>query len=132
MMLCGDLSGQHLIVPIDQFADFTFQFYMQGSVGALTNQWKIQVTQLECPQTDSANKPGLFTIPRRTSLNDLRKMFAPKSNDAEMIAPPGCDQYYTEQSRTIKSFNYKVGGQYPFNLHYTICIKRRIGDTTLK
>lgn len=138
MVLCGDLSGQHLYVPIDQSngimgSEFSLQFLTQGIVAPTTTKWNIQVTQLECPQPATTNKHGFLTIPRQSTLNDLRKMFAPKSNDVDLIAPAGCDQYYTQQKGNIRSFNYQNGlGQYPQNLHYTICVKRGAGDSTLE
>lgn len=138
MVLCGDLSGQHLYVPIDQStgilgSEFSLQFLTQGVVTGSTAKWNIQVTQLECPLTPTTNKNSIFTIPRQSTLQDLRKMFTPKSNDGDMLAPSGCDQYYTQQKGNIRSFNYQNGlGQYPQNLHYTICVKRGAGDSTLE
>lgn len=137
-VFCGDLTGQHLYVPIDQStgmlgSEFTLQFSTQGIITGTTTKWNIQVTQLECPQTGTPQKNGFLTIPRQSTLQDLRRMFAPKSNDIDMLAPHGCDQYYTLQQASIESFNFQNGrGQYPPNLHYTICVKREAGDSTLE
>lgn len=137
MELCGDLSGQHLYVSIDQSnslagSGFVLQFLNQGMTET-TAKWNIHVTQLECPQPASTRKLGFLTIPRQSTLRDLRKMFASKSSEGDVTAPIGCDQYYTEKKGNIRSFNYQNGvGQYPQNLHYTICVKRGSGDKTLE
>lgn len=137
MTLCGDLSGQHLYVPIDQSnsvlgSGFILQFLTQGMT-TTTAKWNIQVTQLECPEPASQSKLSFLTIPRQSTLRDLRRMFTLKSSEVDEIAPAGCDQYYTQKKGNIRSFNYQNGlGQYPQNLHYTICVKRGSGDKTLE
>jgi len=89
--------------------------------------WRLIVTQLEGPPANSRRRSststGLGTS--TNSLQDLRDIFASHHADYELLAPPGCQQYYTDLSGTIRSFNFQtsVTSNYMPDLSYNICIK---------
>ncbi|XP_030368866.1 uncharacterized protein LOC115619970 [Scaptodrosophila lebanonensis] len=124
--LCGVNSGQHIYLPfnvasgIDQITiTFNMASRMTGS------SWRLIVTQLEGPgtvrKTSALSGFGAAT----NSLQDLRTMFAFHHADYDLLAPAGCQQYYTEPTGTIRSFNHQstIGTMYMPDTSYTICIK---------
>ncbi|XP_017000993.2 uncharacterized protein [Drosophila takahashii] len=126
--LCGVNDGQHLYLPfnagagVDQLT-LTFVVTSRGTAPA----WRLIVTQLEGPPPSSRRRSstsaGLGTS--TNSLQDLRDIFATHHADYELLAPPGCQQYYTDSSGTIRSFNFQtsVTSNYMPDLSYNICIK---------
>ncbi|KAH8407629.1 hypothetical protein KR222_008258, partial [Zaprionus bogoriensis] len=128
--LCGVNAGQHLYLPfnvasgIDQI---TLSFTLP-SRWAQTS-WRLIVTQLEGPPAGSKRRSSTLSglAGGTNSLQDIRSIFASHHADYELLAPAGCQQYYTELTGSIRSFNYQasVGTSYPYmpDLSYTICIK---------
>uniref|UniRef100_A0A1A9W990 CUB domain-containing protein n=1 Tax=Glossina brevipalpis TaxID=37001 RepID=A0A1A9W990_9MUSC len=136
-ILCGENSGQHLYVPYDGRQDDT-ELIIKFSLSNKWAQsnWHLIVTQLECPKT-SANKkrsPSYMPFINSNNLDNLRTMFTKPLNpinnnknvgDTDLLAPSGCNQYFTQPEGEIKSFNYKGDGssQYLSKMNYVICIK---------
>ncbi|XP_017077046.2 uncharacterized protein LOC108111916 [Drosophila eugracilis] len=126
--LCGVNDGQHLYLPfnagagVDQVT-LTFGITSRGTAPV----WRLIVTQLEGPPANSKRRSstssGLGTS--TNSLQDLRDIFATHHADYELLAPPGCQQYFTDLTGTIRSFNYQtsVVSNYMPDLSYNICIK---------
>ena len=99
--------------------------------------WKIVVTQLECP-----NSAQRVALPRQrqnlvrsadAELVDVGQAREPKgrtltdipAGDAFWVAPVGCLQYFPEPSGVIESFNFNNGnGVYLGNMKYSICFRR--------
>lgn len=135
--LCGDNRGQHLYLPFNvdegvKDISLVFKFVHRWT----SSKWHLVVTQLECPSHKRLGQrlleDGLGGL-----LVDGRSMLNGKSaieNDWELLAPTGCDQYYTKASGTIKSFNFKADGssRYPPNMKYTMCIKAVNGATIVE
>ncbi|XP_033153875.1 uncharacterized protein LOC117136879 [Drosophila mauritiana] len=126
--LCGVNDGQHLYLPFNAAAGvdqvtLTFVVTSRGTAPV----WRLIVTQLEGPPANSRRRSstssGLGTS--TNSLQDLRDIFASHHADYELLAPPGCQQYYTDLSGTIRSFNFQtsVTSNYMPDLSYNICIK---------
>ncbi|KAH8391060.1 hypothetical protein KR215_005397 [Drosophila sulfurigaster] len=126
--LCGVNAGQHLYLPFNVAAGID-QITLTFAVPTRWTQtnWRLIVTQLEAPQTSSKHRSttlGNFGA-STNSLQDLRNIFASHHADYELLAPAGCQQYYTELTGNIRSFNYQPTLSYPYmpETSYTICIK---------
>ncbi|XP_039952977.1 uncharacterized protein LOC120769973 [Bactrocera tryoni] len=123
--LCGDNSGQHIYIPFE--GDSAVLNFNLPSRSAQAN-WHLIVEQLECPPAPSYVADGLPPLigGMIKDLLDLRNVFSRFISDMDLLAPAGCDQYYTEPSGIIKSFNYRDGinTYYMTNMKYTICIKQ--------
>ncbi|XP_067633959.1 uncharacterized protein [Eurosta solidaginis] len=125
--LCGDNSGQHIYLPFTMDTTFiTLNFNVPSHLAQ--SKWHLVVDQLVCPPSPSHMGDSLPPILSSmvNNLLDMRNIFSRFINDLELLAPFGCDQYYTQPSGLIKSFNYRdgVNTQYMSNLKYTICIKQ--------
>ncbi|EDW08662.1 uncharacterized protein LOC6578824 [Drosophila mojavensis] len=126
--LCGMNAGQHLYLPFNVAAGID-QITLTFSVPSRWQQsnWRLIVTQLEAPQASSKRKTSMLggLGGSGNSLQDLRSIFASHHADYELLAPAGCQQYYTELTGTIRSFNYQptMGSVYMPETSYTICIK---------
>ncbi|XP_036219434.2 uncharacterized protein [Bactrocera oleae] len=123
--LCGDNSGQHIYIPfVGESAALNFNLPSRSS----QSNWHLIVEQLECPPAPSHLADTLPPLigGMVKDLLDLRNVFSKFISDIDLLAPAGCDQYYTEPSGQIKSFNYRDGinTHYMTNLKYTICIKQ--------
>ncbi|XP_022228595.2 uncharacterized protein LOC111078297 [Drosophila obscura] len=127
--LCGVNTGQHLYLPFNVAAGIeqvTLTFAVPTSWTG-TN-WRLIVTQLEGPAASTKRRSSAasstFTGSTNT-LQDLRNIFASHHADYELLAPAGCQQFYTEPTGTIRSFNYQamLGSNYMPDLNYNICIK---------
>lgn len=97
--------------------------------------WDITITQIECPTAIIPARPvvnGGFGLPNRAATN-IANVPKSKNYDLDLIAPPGCDQFFLEEHRRVQSFNYNNGvGPYPREIEYTICIKRRPDATYIR
>lgn len=120
--LCGHNTGQHLYFPFNvangaEAMTLSFNLPMRSSA----NRWHLVVTQLECPLVRSSRTLG------RTFMQIINESLEPfVANDLDKLAPLGCNQYYTQLTGNIKSFNYKSDAglsYYPPNMNYVICIK---------
>ncbi|KAL9920159.1 uncharacterized protein ACN427_001798 [Glossina fuscipes fuscipes] len=135
-MLCGENSGQHLYVPYDGSKDDTqliIKFALPNKWSQ--SQWHLIVTQLQCPRTNENKKrsPSYMPFINSNNLENLRTMFTIPYNsnskntldDIDLLAPLGCNQYFTQSEGQIKSFNYKSDGSgyYLSKMNYVICIK---------
>uniref|UniRef100_A0A1A9V8L7 CUB domain-containing protein n=1 Tax=Glossina austeni TaxID=7395 RepID=A0A1A9V8L7_GLOAU len=135
-MLCGENSGQHLYVPFDGNNDDTeliIKFALPNKWSQ--SQWHLILTQLECPKTsaDKKRSPSYMPFINSNNLDNLRTMFTIPYNsnnkntlgDIDLLAPLGCNQYFTQSEGQIKSFNYKPDGSgyYLSKMNYVICIK---------
>ncbi|KAH8371136.1 hypothetical protein KR093_006312, partial [Drosophila rubida] len=126
--LCGVNAGQHLYLPFNVAAGID-QITLTFSVPTRWPQtsWRMIVTQLEAPQTTTKRRTSTLGHfgGNSNSLQELRNIFASHHADYELLAPAGCQQYYTEQTGTIRSFNYQPAMGYPYmpDTSYTICIK---------
>ncbi|ALC41128.1 CG17047 [Drosophila busckii] len=122
--LCGLNSGQHLYLPFN-VASGIDQLTLTFSLPTRSQQssWRLIVTQLEAPQASNKRKQSSFN--GVNGLQDLRNIFASHHADYELLAPSGCQQYYTELSGNIRSFNYRpnMESTYLPDTSYTICIK---------
>lgn len=122
--LCGVNAGQHLYLPFNVAAGID-QITLTFTVPTRWAQtsWRLIVTQLEAPQLSNKRRSSLKGS--TNSLQDLRNIFASHHADYDLLAPAGCQQFYTELSGTIRSFNYQPASGYPYlpDLSYTICIK---------
>uniref|UniRef100_A0A0K8VXW4 CUB domain-containing protein n=1 Tax=Bactrocera latifrons TaxID=174628 RepID=A0A0K8VXW4_BACLA len=130
--LCGENSGQHIYLPYDVAAGAT-QVTLEFSFPTKWAQssWNLIVTQLECPQPKKRFGASSMVMPfmGQTNLQDLRKIFSAKHSDWELLAPPGCSQYFRQPTGTIKSFGDIY---YMENLHYTICIRPLPGPSVIE
>ncbi|XP_017488681.1 PREDICTED: uncharacterized protein LOC108376931 [Rhagoletis zephyria] len=126
--LCGDNTGQHIYLPFT--ADATVLDFNILSRSTQT-AWHLIVEQLECPPSHSHLADGLPPLIGGVvnNLLDWRNLFSRFINDLELLAPAGCDQYYTKPEGVISSFNFRDGinTYYMSNLKYTICIKAATG-----
>uniref|UniRef100_A0A6P4E211 Uncharacterized protein LOC108038189 n=1 Tax=Drosophila rhopaloa TaxID=1041015 RepID=A0A6P4E211_DRORH len=52
----------------------------------------------------------------------IQSLTSPSVADLELLAPLGCDQYFTTTTGGIVSFNF-AGGIYMPNMKYSICVK---------
>ncbi|XP_011186994.2 uncharacterized protein LOC105214976 [Zeugodacus cucurbitae] len=132
--ICGENSGQHIYLPYDVVAGVT-----QATLEFIFNKkwaqssWHLVITQLECPQQKKRFGSGgggggnMLSFMGQTNIQDIRKIFSSKHNDWDLLAPPGCSQYFRQPTGTIKSFGNMY---YMTNLHYTICIKP-LADTSM-
>ncbi|EDW01768.1 uncharacterized protein LOC6559151 [Drosophila grimshawi] len=126
--LCGINAGQHLYLPFN-VASGIDQITLTFSIPTRWPQtnWRLIVTQVEGPQTTSKRRSSLLGgfAGSTNSLQDLRGIFASHHADYDLLAPAGCEQYYTELTGTIRSFNYQpaMGTVYIPDTSYTICIK---------
>uniref|UniRef100_A0A1A9ZL15 CUB domain-containing protein n=1 Tax=Glossina pallidipes TaxID=7398 RepID=A0A1A9ZL15_GLOPL len=137
-MLCGGNSGQHLYVPFDgsgskDDTELLIKFALPNKWSQ--SQWHLIVTQLECPKTieDKKRSPSYMPFINSNNLENLRTMFTIPYNsnnkntlgDIELLAPLGCNQYFTQSEGQVKSFNYKPDGSgyYLSKMNYVICIK---------
>ncbi|XP_053967379.1 uncharacterized protein LOC128868859, partial [Anastrepha ludens] len=131
--LCGDNSGQHIYLPFT--ADSTVLSFNLPSNSAQSS-WHLIVEQLECPPAGSHLGDGLPPLISGVvnNLLDMRNLFSRFINDLDLLAPIGCDQYYTQPSGVIKSFNYRDGisTHYMTHLKYTICIKSTKGANEIE
>ncbi|XP_055919943.1 uncharacterized protein LOC129951683 [Eupeodes corollae] len=126
-IFCGAETDQHIYVPINTKAGIdsvkiSFDIAQRKGTSKLPPlSWNVKVTQVECPSgvrfiRNSDPEPRLFS-----------------SKDASLLAPAGCDQYYPDDSGTIKSFNFNDGkGIYPLNMEYVMCFGRAIDTTGLQ
>lgn len=123
--LCGDNSGQHIYIP---FAGDSVALNFNLPARWPQTNWHLIVEQLECPPAPSHIADGLPPLIGGVvnDLLDLRNVFSRFVTDMDLLAPAGCDQYYTEPTGLINSFNYRAGinTNYMTNLKYTICIKQ--------
>ncbi|KAJ9581533.1 hypothetical protein L9F63_023289 [Diploptera punctata] len=94
--LCGENDGQHIYVPVDASVGSASVSLMIVTSGIKHYLWRIRATQIDC-----------------------------KANP-DLVAPPGCLQYYQDLTGVIKSFNYNPvdEGHYQSNLDYAVCIQR--------
>ncbi|XP_011186978.2 uncharacterized protein LOC105214961 [Zeugodacus cucurbitae] len=131
--LCGDNSGQHIYIPFvgDSLA-LNFNLPSRWS----QSNWHLIVEQLECPPAPSHVADGLPPLISGmvNDILDLRNVFSRFVNDMNLLAPPGCDQYYTEPTGLIKSFNYRDGmnTHYMGSLKYTVCVKQTMKATLIE
>lgn len=105
--------------------------------------WKIKVTQLECP--NNAKRVALQRRNRNLDISDNNNdviddglMMGERearathrttdeipAPDAFWVAPAGCLQYFPYPSGTIESFNFNNGnGVYMGNMKYSICFRK--------
>lgn len=126
--LCGVNNGQHLYLPFNAATgveQVTITFAVPSK--STGTNWRLIVTQLEGPPISSRRR--LTTTAgfgaSTNSLQDLRDIFASHHADYELLAPPGCQQYYTGLTGTIRSFNFQsaVTSNYMPDLSYNICIQ---------
>ncbi|TRY79968.1 hypothetical protein TCAL_16014, partial [Tigriopus californicus] len=115
-LLCGDLTGQHLYIPIDNNAqqeeEIIRLFAMVGTSDSLTASadtsiknytWSIKITQIDC------------------------------SIQHKLQAPSGCLQYHTSLVGSIETFNFNdIASPYPISMDYAICIQRQPGFCGVK
>lgn len=126
--LCGVNPGQHFYLPFNVAAGMD-QITLTFSVPTRWQQtsWRMIVTQLEAPQANTRRRATAFGGfgGNSNSLQDLRNIFASHHADYDLLAPAGCDQYYTELTGNIRSFNHQPTMGYPYmsDSSYTICIK---------
>uniref|UniRef100_A0A1B0BFM7 CUB domain-containing protein n=1 Tax=Glossina palpalis gambiensis TaxID=67801 RepID=A0A1B0BFM7_9MUSC len=135
-ILCGENSGQHLYVPYDGSKDDTeliIKFALPNKWSQ--SQWHLIVTQLQCPRKNENKKrsPSYMPFINSNNLENLRTIFTIPYNsnsknaldDIDLLAPLGCNQYFTQSEGQIKSFNYKSDGSgyYLSKMNYVICIK---------
>lgn len=139
--LCGDNTGQHLYLPFNvangiQEITLTFNLPNRWSL----NNWRLVITQLECPvskRRSQQQQQQLTFMPfvNGNNLPNLRTIFSSHhNNDFDLLAPPGCHQYFTQPMGTIKTFNYKDDGStyYLPGMNYVICIKPSSGATMIE
>ncbi|XP_061401825.1 uncharacterized protein LOC133337631 [Musca vetustissima] len=140
--LCGDNTGQHLYLPFNvangiQEITLTFNLPNRWSF----NNWRMVITQLECPaakkrhQQQQPQQQSFMPFVNANNLPNLRSIFSSHHNgDLELLAPPGCHQYFTQPMGTIKSFNFKddASTYYLPNMNYVICIKPTSGASMIE
>ncbi|XP_063217845.1 uncharacterized protein LOC134528280 [Bacillus rossius redtenbacheri] len=123
--LCGRNHGQHMYVPANSTPamDYLVLRVQLGSERSRVS-WRIKVTQLECEQP--APPPWALPSPVLSALNrQLQSLRSETRADLDVLAPPGCLQYYTNSTGTFESFNYDgTAGRYLPELNYAICFKR--------
>lgn len=126
--MCGENTGQHLYLPFNVangVPEISFTFNLPNAWPS--SVWRLVVTQLECPaQPKKRSQQSFMPFVNSNNLQSLRTIFTSHSNaDLDLLAPPGCHQYYTKPTGTIKSFNFKPDGStyYIKEMSYVICIK---------
>ncbi|XP_075167945.1 uncharacterized protein LOC142240117 [Haematobia irritans] len=133
--LCGDNSGQHLYIP----------FHVNSGIDEIIlafnlpnrwpkSHWRLVITQLECPAIKKRSQ-SFMPFVNGKNLPSLRNIFSSHhGNDMDLLAPPGCHQYFTRMTDTIKSFNFKEDGTayYLPNMNYVICIRPIPGATMIE
>ncbi|XP_054741241.1 uncharacterized protein LOC129246433 [Anastrepha obliqua] len=129
--VCGENSGQHLYLPFNVAAgasQITLEFSLPTQWAQST--WYLVVTQLECPvPKKNAGSGMLLPFMGQANLQDLRTIFTAKNSDLDLLAPPGCLQYFRQPTGTIKSFGNVY---YMMDMKYTICIKPLPGTTMIE
>ncbi|XP_061401827.1 uncharacterized protein LOC133337632 [Musca vetustissima] len=132
--LCGDNTGQHLYLPFnvakgEKEIALTFNLPHRWS----SSKWHLIVTQLECPVHKRLGQRLLDEV-LMDGRTILSAMASDSSHDWELLAPTGCNQYFTKTVGTIKSFNFKNDGssRYLPNMKYVICIKAVNGATIIE
>lgn len=125
--LCGYNTGQHLYVPFNVangITEITLTFNLPNRWPS--SIWNLVITQLECPAQPKKRTQSFMPFVSGNNLQNLRTIFSSHhgGGDLELLAPPGCHQYYTQPSGSIKSFNFKDDTTlYLPNMNYVICIK---------
>lgn len=123
--LCGNNTEQHLYFPFN-VANGIKEFSMSFSLPKRWPQtiWSLTITQLECPTTKKRNQ---LQIPFfNGNLRTFFGMDADPVGDVDVLAPPGCNQYFAQTTGVIKSFNFVANDMSSFylpNMNYVICIK---------
>ncbi|XP_036347599.1 uncharacterized protein LOC118756976 [Rhagoletis pomonella] len=129
--LCGENNGQHLYLPFNVAAgasQILLDFSLPTQYSLST--WYLVVTQLECPAAKKRVGNGvLLPFMGQTNLQDLRTIFSTKHSDLDLLAPPGCLQYFRDPAGQIKSFG---SDYYLADMKYTICIKPLPGTTMIE
>ncbi|XP_075167971.1 uncharacterized protein LOC142240148 [Haematobia irritans] len=145
--LCGANSGQHLYLPFNVakgIKEMTLAFSLSQRWSQ--SKWSLVVTQLECatskkrmpllapssPPSNAGN--GIMNwLNMRTIFNGM-PIINGNNNDLDLLAPAGCNQYFTQPSGTIKSFNFHENGSsyYLPNMNYVMCIKSIPGATMIE
>uniref|UniRef100_A0A1I8NRK2 CUB domain-containing protein n=1 Tax=Stomoxys calcitrans TaxID=35570 RepID=A0A1I8NRK2_STOCA len=133
--LCGHNTGQHLYLPFN-VAKGTKEIALAFSLANRWPQskWNLVVTQLECSKANKRMSfSSLWNMGDNMGLQNMRTLFTaptfakticPKVNE-DILAPAGCNQYYTQPTGTIRSFNYQenAASYYLPNMNYVVCIK---------
>ncbi|XP_033251855.1 uncharacterized protein LOC117190984 [Drosophila miranda] len=126
--MCGLNTGQHIYLPFNVAAGIE-QVTLTFAVPTrwTGTNWRLIVTQLEGPAASTKRRSSAASsfAGSTNTLQDLRSIFASHHADYELLAPAGCQQYYTDLTGTIRSFNYQamIGSNYMPDLNYNICIK---------
>lgn len=135
-ILCGDNTAQHLYIPFNvangvSEIPLTFNLPNRWSQSV----WRMVITQLECPAVPKKRSQTFMPFVNGNNLQNLRSIFSShNNNDLDMLAPTGCNQYFTQLTGNIKSFNFKDDGSsyYLSNMNYVICIKPVPGATMIE
>ncbi|XP_055379650.1 uncharacterized protein LOC129610892, partial [Condylostylus longicornis] len=96
------------------------------SVTCLMDKFSVGNTVICGTNTKQHRMLSYFTQ-QYTNLPDLRTLFLRPNYyaDVDLLAPPGCLQYFTKRQGTFESFNFNMGkGPYMSNMRYGICFKR--------
>ncbi|XP_067633958.1 uncharacterized protein [Eurosta solidaginis] len=129
--ICGENAGQHIYIPFNVAAGATqvpVDFNLPNQWSQST--WYIVITQLECPEPRKRVGNGIMLpFMGQTNIQDLRTIFSTKHSDLDLLAPPGCFQYFQQPTGTIKSFGNIY---YMQDLKYMICIKPLPGTTMVE
>uniref|UniRef100_A0A2S2P7N4 CUB domain-containing protein n=1 Tax=Schizaphis graminum TaxID=13262 RepID=A0A2S2P7N4_SCHGA len=133
-VLCGENSGQHVYVPVNQQQydpknnnkqQITLRFRLTARDEDYTDPepfWKLKISQLEC-QTTSTNWWKIKDIARQVW--DWEDEERDATRFKYSLAPEGCLQYFTDKHGSFESFNYNKGmGHYLGNLNYATCFRR--------
>lgn len=134
-IFCGDNSGQHLYLSFNGVPEISFTFNLPN--GWPSSVWHLVVTQLECSTKTNERSPVFKPLFGENYLQNLRtftKFTTENNNDLDLLAPHGCQQYFTKPTGNIKTFNFKEDGStyYPPNMHYVICIKSQEGANMIE
>lgn len=143
LRMCGNNAGQHVYIPFNATESYaTIQSYISfvitdrvGNPDLIAPDWKLHVTQLECPLGSQLSRSLDLDAPEilREFLPEPRALQSRvTTDDGFWIAPTGCLQYFPESNGTVQSFNYKNGGPYFGNWRYAICFKRTSSVTRLE
>ncbi|XP_025198789.1 uncharacterized protein LOC112597077 [Melanaphis sacchari] len=132
-VLCGENSGQHVYVPVNQQQfdsknnkqQITLKFQLTARDEDYTDPepfWRLKISQLDC-QTTSTNWWKIKDIARQVWDWEDEERDAAKPTYS--LAPEGCLQYFTDKHGSFESFNYNRGmGHYLGNLNYATCFRR--------
>ena len=134
-ILCGFNTGQHLYVPFNVASgvpEISLTFNLPNRW--VSSIWRLVVTQLECPAQPKKRTQSFMPFVSGNNLQNLRTIFSSHHNgDLDMLAPPGCHQYYTQPSGNIKSFNFKDDTTFYLpSMNYVICIKSTAGANMIE